>query len=56
MCIEFEGENIIIDNICVGTGVGDYAHYCDRPTSENDLHGAGAFIIMCAEVSMQDLA
>lgn len=54
--LRFEGENIIIDNICVGTGVGDYAHYCDRPTSENDLHGAGAFIIMCAEVSMQDLA
>lgn len=54
--LRFEGENIIIDNICIGTGVGDYAHYCDRPTSENDLHGAGAFIIMCTEVSMQDLA
>ncbi|BCJ92567.1 unsaturated rhamnogalacturonyl hydrolase YteR [Anaerocolumna cellulosilytica] len=49
--IRFDEQGIIIDNICVGTGVGDYKHYCDRPTSENDLHGAGAFIIMCAEVS-----
>lgn len=53
--LRFEGEDIIIDNICVGTGVGDYEHYCNRPTSENDLHGAGAFILMCAEVSMQNV-
>ncbi len=33
-----------------GTCVGDYAFYCARPTSENDLHGAGAFILMCTEV------
>ncbi len=40
---------LLIDNICVGTGVGDYAHYCARPTSTNDLHGVGAFLIMCTE-------
>lgn len=48
--LRYNENGVIIDNICVGTGVGDYKHYCDRPTSENDLHGAGAFILMCAEV------
>ncbi|HWJ77112.1 MAG TPA: glycoside hydrolase family 88 protein [Niallia sp.] len=43
--------NVIIGNICIGTGIGDYAHYIARPTSENDLHGAGAFILMCVEMS-----
>lgn len=48
--LKYDENGVIIDNICVGTGVGDYAHYCGRPTSENDLHGAGAFILMCEEV------
>ncbi|PMC34342.1 glycoside hydrolase 105 family protein [Bacillus sp. UMB0899] len=43
--------NVLIGNICIGTGIGDYAHYIARPTSENDLHGAGAFILMCVEMS-----
>lgn len=46
----WEGEDIQIGNVCVGTGVGDYKHYCERPVSTNDLHGVGAFLIMCAEV------
>ncbi|WP_299095215.1 glycoside hydrolase family 88 protein [uncultured Metabacillus sp.] len=46
-----ENGNVLIGNICIGTGIGDYAHYIARPTSENDLHGAGAFILMCAEMS-----
>ncbi|ASA19829.1 glycoside hydrolase family 88/105 protein [Paenibacillus donghaensis] len=41
-----------IGHICIGTGIGDYAHYIARPTSENDLHGAGAFILMCVEMSL----
>jgi len=45
----YEGDDIVINNVCVGTGVGDYQFYCERPTSENDLHGVGAFLIMCAE-------
>lgn len=45
-----DGEDILIGNVCIGTGVGDYAHYCSRPTSVNDLHGVGAFLIMCTEV------
>lgn len=47
--VEEEGEDLLVGNICVGTGVGDYRHYCERPTSTNDLHGAGSFLIMCTE-------
>ena len=36
--------------VCIGTGVGDYRHYCERPTSVNDLHGVGAFLLMCAQM------
>lgn len=48
--LTWRGEDLIIGGICVGTGVGDYEHYCRRPTSENDLHGTGAFLLMCAEM------
>lgn len=44
-----DGENLIISDICIGTGVGDYEHYINRPTTENDLHGTGAFVLMCTE-------
>ncbi|WP_233531933.1 glycoside hydrolase family 88/105 protein [Paenibacillus alkalitolerans] len=47
-----ENGNVVIGNICIGTGIGDYAHYIARPTSENDLHGAGAFILMCVEMHL----
>ncbi|MNJ57098.1 Unsaturated rhamnogalacturonyl hydrolase YteR [compost metagenome] len=47
-----ENGNVVIGNICIGTGIGDYDHYIARPTSENDLHGAGAFILMCVEMSL----
>ena len=47
-----EDENgLLIGNVCVGTSVGDYAYYCARPTSTNDLHGAGAFLLMCTEAA-----
>lgn len=48
--LTWEGEDIQIGNICIGTGVGDYKYYCERPTAVNDLHGVGAFLIMCAEM------
>lgn len=48
--LKWEGQDLLVDHICVGTGVGDYKHYCRRPTSTNDLHGMGAFLIMCAEI------
>jgi unsaturated rhamnogalacturonyl hydrolase len=48
--LRYDERGVIIDNICVGTGVGSYSHYCKRPTSENDLHGVGSFLIMATEV------
>ena len=45
----FKGDDLIISNICIGTGVGDYQFYIDRPRIENDLHGMGAFLLMCTE-------
>ena len=47
--LNWDGEDLLVGDVCIGTGVGDYKHYCDRPTSVNDLHGVGAFLIMCAE-------
>lgn len=47
--LQWDGEDLLVGNVCVGTGVGDYKHYCDRPVSTNDLHGVGAFLLMCAE-------
>ncbi len=46
--LTWEGEELQIGQVCIGTGVGDYEHYIHRPTSTNDLHGVGAFLIMCA--------
>lgn len=46
--LEFDGEDVLIGNVCIGTGVGDLHHYYNRPTSTNDLHGVGAFLLMCA--------
>lgn len=47
--LAFEGEDLVVNDICIGTEVGDYGHYCKRPVSSNDLHGVGAFLIMCAQ-------
>ena len=46
-----DGE-VSIEGICVGTGVdeGNYEHYINRPTTANDLHGGGTFLMMCAEM------
>lgn len=40
----------VMPDICIGTGVGDYQHYLNRPTCENDLHGVGSFILACIEM------
>lgn len=50
--LEWQGEDVIIGNICVGTGVGDYEYYCKRHVSENDLHGTGAFLLMCTQMQL----
>ncbi len=49
--LKFDENGILISGVCVGTGVGDYTHYINRPTSTNDLHGVGAFLYMCAEAA-----
>lgn len=48
--LAWNGDDLLINNVCVGTGVGDYTHYINRGTSENDLHGVGAFLLMCTEM------
>ena len=43
---------LVVDNVCVGTCIesGTYEHYINRDRTKNDLHGAGAFILMCSEM------
>lgn len=48
--LDWKGEDLQIGHVCIGTGVGDYPFYCDRPCSTNDLHGVGAFLLMCTEL------
>ena len=45
---------MVIDNICIGTCIesGTYEHYINRLTIKNDLHGSGAFILMCTEMEL----
>lgn len=47
-----ENGRLILDDICSGTGIedGSYAHYINRPVIQNDLHGTGAFVLMCSEI------
>ncbi len=47
--LTYDEAGVRIGGVCVGTGVGDYAHYLARPTSVNDLHGVGAYLLMCEE-------
>ena len=47
---ESDGNKLSVTGVCVGTGVGREDYYFYRPTVANDLHGAGAFIMMCTEV------
>lgn len=49
--LTWQGEDLLIGGVCVGTGVGDYDFYCARPTSTNDLHGVGAFLLLCAALA-----
>lgn len=44
--------NLIIDKICAGTCIeeGTYEHYISCGRVQNDLHGGGAFILMCSEM------
>ncbi|UKI37234.1 MAG: glycoside hydrolase family 88 protein [Clostridiales bacterium] len=46
---EIKDGQLTVKNICIGTGVGDYEFYINRPHTQNDLHGTGAFTLMCTE-------
>lgn len=43
--------HIVVDNVCIGTNIedGSYEHYINREKIKNDLHGVGAFVLMCTE-------
>ena len=47
--LEYDGDNVLIKDICEGTWIGDYDFYCHRKRCVNDLHGVGAFLLMCTE-------
>lgn len=49
--ISIRGDDLFVERVCVGTGVGTYDYYISRPTAENDLHGMGVFLLMCAEMA-----
>ncbi|UFT98754.1 glycoside hydrolase family 88 protein [Radiobacillus kanasensis] len=52
--MEFDQNGLFqMPDICIGTGVGNYEHYLKRPTSTNDLHGVGSFVL--ASIEMQEL-
>lgn len=48
--LTWEDTDLQIGHVCVGTNIGDYAHYCARPVHANDLHGVGTFLLMCTEM------
>lgn len=49
--VQFDDQHrFILPDICIGTSAGDYENYVTRPTSQNDLHGVGAFVMACIEM------
>ncbi|WP_405102571.1 glycoside hydrolase family 105 protein [Oceanobacillus sp. FSL H7-0719] len=51
--VEVNNEKLILKGICIGTSAGLYDYYIGRPTSKNDLHGMGAFVLAC--MALHDL-
>ena len=45
-----ETGGLLVGDVCIGTGVGDYQFYIERPVRDNDLHGVGAFLYMVSQV------
>jgi unsaturated rhamnogalacturonyl hydrolase len=48
---DWNGDNLLVKNVSVGTSVGDYSYYVNRPRDINDLHGVGAFLLMCTQMT-----
>lgn len=53
--LKWKEKDLLLGEVCIGTGVGDYSHYCERPVSVNDLHGVGAFLLMCAQMQKNSI-
>lgn len=49
--LTWEEDKLLLGGVCIGTGVGDYKYYVERPCSVNDLHGMGALLLMCTELA-----
>lgn len=49
-----ENGYVVLDGVCMGTCIqsGTYEHYINRKQVKNDLHGMGAFVLMCAEMEL----
>lgn len=39
-----------LSTVVVGTDIGDYRYYIDRPRRDNDFHGLGSFLIMSEQM------
>ena len=50
--LEYDGDDLLINDISEGTWIGNYDFYCNRKRRTNDLHGVGAFLLMCAETEL----
>ncbi len=48
-----ENGEYVLTKICTGTCIeeGTYEFYINRPRVENDMHGSGAFLHVCAEMN-----
>ena len=51
---EIKDGALLMNDICVGTGVGEEEYYFKRPVSQNDLHGVGALLLMASEIYTQE--
>ena len=51
-----ENGYLVIDGICIGTCIesGTYEHYINRAKLKNNLHGVGAFVLMCVEMELYE--
>ena len=52
---EVKDGRLNIGGICIGTDVSNYEAYVTRPVCSNDLHGMGAFLLMCASLAEKRL-
>ena len=50
--LEYRGEDLILGGICVGTGVGNYEHYCRRSDQVKIICTEQARFLMCAELEI----